>query len=303
MRKCKCGNDGARNAKFCLRCGTVYSSQQRRPAPHFSDSAALQIGVVEQMAEARERIILVVDDNADHRKGFRILLESAGYFVTECSSGKEALTALETISVDLMTVDLSMPDVDGFDVLQAARSKHPELKIVVVSGFLQGSMNAAAKKLGATVTLDKNLAADLLLPMVRDLLNPTCVSRTTEPVQIKSQTTKAVSAHVLWTAKLKAAIQSGESSYLLPEVEADDQCELGRWLKSPISPGLHNSPHYAKTLELHHQFHREAGRILRLAIDGKSAEALKAMEANGDITKACSSLVSELRAWNQAIVA
>jgi len=255
------------------------------------------------MAEARERVILVVDDNADHRKGFRILLESAGYFVTECGSGKEALTALETISVDLMTVDLSMPDVDGFDVLQAARSKHPELKIVVVSGFLQGSMNAAAKKLGATVTLDKNLAADLLLPMVRDLLSPTCVSRTMEPVQIKSQTAKAVSAHVLWTAKLKAAIQSGESSYLLPEVEADDQCELGRWLKSPITPGLHNSPHYAKTLELHHQFHTEAGRILRLAIDGKGTEALKAMEANGDITKACSSLVSELRAWNQAIVA
>jgi CheY-like chemotaxis protein len=128
--------------------------------------------MVEQMAEAKERVILVVDDNSDHRKGFRILLESGGYFVTECSSGKEALTALETISVDLMTVDLNMPDVDGFDVLQAARSKHPELKIVVVSGFLQGSVNQAAKKLGATVTLDKNLAADMLLPVVQDLLNP-----------------------------------------------------------------------------------------------------------------------------------
>jgi CheY-like chemotaxis protein len=128
--------------------------------------------MVEQMAEAKERVILVVDDNSDHRKGFRILLESAGYFVTECNSGKEALAALETISVDLMTLDLSMPDVDGFDVLQAARSKHPELKIVVVSGFLQGSMNLAAQKLGAAVTMDKDLATDLLLPVVRDLLNP-----------------------------------------------------------------------------------------------------------------------------------
>jgi CheY-like chemotaxis protein len=266
------------------------------PAPV---TAAHQISMVEQMAEAKERVILVVDDNADHRKAFRILLESGGYVVTECGSGKEALTALETISVDLMTLDLSMPDLDGFDVLQTVRRKHPQLKIVVVSGFLQGSMNAAAKKLGAAVTLDKNLAADLLLPMVRDLLNPTCVSRTTEPVQIRSQTTKAISAHVLWTAKLKAAIQSGESSYFLPEVEAD-QCELGKWLTSPISPELHNSPHYAKTLELHHHFHSEAGRILRIAIDGQSAEALKAMETNGEITKACASLVSELRAWNQA---
>jgi len=118
---------------------------------------------------------------------------------------------------------------------------------------------------------------------------------------MRSQTNKAISAHVLLTAKLKAAIQSGESSYFLPEVEADDQCELGKWLKSPISPESHNSPHYTKTLELHHQFHREAGRILRLAIDGKSAEALRAMEANAEITKACASLVSELRAWNQAM--
>jgi hypothetical protein len=48
-------------------------------------------------------------------------------------------------------------------------------------------------------------------------------------------------------------------------------------------------------------FHSEAGRILRIAIDGQSAEALKAMETNGEITKACISLVSELRAWNQAM--
>jgi hypothetical protein len=120
---------------------------------------------------------------------------------------------------------------------------------------------------------------------------------------MKRQITKAVSAHVMWTARLKAAIQSGESSYSLPEVEADDQCELGKWLKGPISPELHNSPHYAKTLELHQQFHRVAGRIFRLALNGKSSEALQAMEINGDFTKASTSVISELRAWNQAMEA
>jgi CheY-like chemotaxis protein len=256
--------------------------------------------MVEQMAETKERVILVVEDNPDHRKAFRILLERDGYVAIECSSGREALKMLEKISVDLMTLDLSMPDVDGFDVLQATRLKHPELKIVVVSGFLQGSMNLAAKKLGAAVTLDKNLAADLLLPVVRDLLNPIEVNHTTEPIQMKRQITRALAAHVMWTAKLKAAIQSGHSSYSLPEVEADDQCELGKWLKSYIPPELKISHHYAKTLELHHEFHGVARRIFSLAISGKSTEALKAMEANGDITKASASLVSELRAWNQA---
>jgi CheY-like chemotaxis protein len=125
------------------------------------------------MAETMDQSILVVDDNPDDRKLFRRMLENAGYSVVECSSGKEALTAVEKTRFALMTLDLSMPDMDGFDVLREVRSKHPEIKIMVVSGFRHGSMNKAAKSLGAATTLDKNLAADLLLPMVRDLLkNP-----------------------------------------------------------------------------------------------------------------------------------
>ena len=123
------------------------------------------------MAETMDQSILVVDDNPDDRKLFRRMLENAGYSVVECSSGKEALTAVEKTSFQLMTLDLSMPDMDGFDVLREVRSKHPELKIIVVSGFREGSMNKAAKSLGAATTLDKNLAKDLLLPMVCDLLN------------------------------------------------------------------------------------------------------------------------------------
>jgi CheY-like chemotaxis protein len=125
------------------------------------------------MAETKERVILVVDDNSDHRKGFRILLERGGYSVVECKSGKEALTALEKKNFDLMMLDLSMPEVDGFEVLRVVRSKHSELKVVVVSAFLQDGMNQVAKWLGAVVTLDKDLATDSLLTVVDGLLkNP-----------------------------------------------------------------------------------------------------------------------------------
>ena len=122
------------------------------------------------MAVTKQRVILVVDDNPDHRKALRIILESGGYSVVECESGKGALAAIEEKTFDLVVLDLSMPDVDGFDVLRVVRSKHPELKVMVVSGFLQGSMNQAAKLLGAVVTLDKDLATDSLLPVVDALL-------------------------------------------------------------------------------------------------------------------------------------
>jgi DNA-binding NarL/FixJ family response regulator len=71
-----------------------------------------------------------------------------------------------------MIFDLSMPDMDGVDVLRAVRSKHLELKIIAISGFMHGRMLGVAKSLGADATLDKDLT-DFLLPMVRKLLeNP-----------------------------------------------------------------------------------------------------------------------------------
>ncbi len=77
------------------------------------------------MAERLDQSILVVDDNPDDRKLFRRMLESAGYSVVESSSGKEALTAVEKTSFRLVTLDLSMPDMDGFDVLRGGSFQAP----------------------------------------------------------------------------------------------------------------------------------------------------------------------------------
>ena len=117
--------------------------------------------------------ILVVDDNPDHRKMFRSRLESGGYSVVEANSGREALAAIEKTRFALMILDLSMPDMDGFDVLRAVRSTRRELKIIVVSGLMHGKALESAKFLGADATLDKDRTADLLLPTVGNLLeNP-----------------------------------------------------------------------------------------------------------------------------------
>ena len=125
------------------------------------------------MAETKEQSILVVDDSPDDRVLFRKILKGTGYSVVEGSSGKEALASVEKARFALMTLDMSMPGVDGFKVLQVARSKQPELKIVAVSGLMHGRVLEPAKALGADAALDKNQATDLLLPLVRNLLkNP-----------------------------------------------------------------------------------------------------------------------------------
>jgi DNA-binding NarL/FixJ family response regulator len=65
------------------------------------------------------------------------------------------LAAIEKKRFPLMILDLSMSDVDGFDLLRPVRGKHPELKILVATGFLHGQLLEVARLLEADATLDK----------------------------------------------------------------------------------------------------------------------------------------------------
>ena len=114
--------------------------------------------------------ILVVDDDPQIRKLCTTTLKETGYSAREASNGKEALAAIETTVFDLIVLDLSMPDMDGFEFLKAAHTELPRLKIVVISGFLGGTMLTAARLFGAAATLAKPFSPDSLLSVVRELL-------------------------------------------------------------------------------------------------------------------------------------
>jgi CheY-like chemotaxis protein len=115
--------------------------------------------------------ILVVDDDPQILKLFSWILTEGGYTVVAESSGKSALQALEGAGpVDLMVLDLSMPEPDGFEILKAMRAKRPGLRILVTSGFLGGALLKASEMLGATASLDKTSAPSMLLETVNNLL-------------------------------------------------------------------------------------------------------------------------------------
>ncbi len=76
--------------------------------------------------------VLVVEDDRDIREVLRRYLERAGLAVLTTGSGAEALRLLEG-QVDLALLDLGLPDVDGADVLVAARSTLPPVPVIVLS--------------------------------------------------------------------------------------------------------------------------------------------------------------------------
>jgi two-component system, OmpR family, response regulator len=116
--------------------------------------------------------ILVVDDDPQILKLFARILTKGGYLVrTEGSSQKAIELALDASEpIDLVVLDLSMPAPDGFEVLKALRAQRPGLRILVTSGFMAGAFLEAAKLLGATDSLNKQDAPDLLLRKVSQLL-------------------------------------------------------------------------------------------------------------------------------------
>src|SRR5512139_3580195 len=76
--------------------------------------------------------VLVVEDDRELRELVRRYLERAGYAVHSTGSGAEALGRLAGGGVDLMVLDLGLPDVDGVDVLAAARDGR-EVPVVVLT--------------------------------------------------------------------------------------------------------------------------------------------------------------------------
>ena len=114
--------------------------------------------------------IRVVDDDRQILRLFVAILEEGGYRVQSASSGEDALKVLREVPIDLMVLDLSMPEPDGFDLLKRLRASTPGLRIVVVSGYLQGALLKAAEFLGATASLNKTDAPRLLLQTVQGIL-------------------------------------------------------------------------------------------------------------------------------------
>lgn len=114
--------------------------------------------------------ILVVDDDRQVLKLFKLILERGGYSVVLAESGKGALDMLRKETVGLIVLDLNMPEMDGFQILKFLRSHAPGLRVLVISGFMKGALLDAASFLGANATLAKTDAPTRLLDTVNELM-------------------------------------------------------------------------------------------------------------------------------------
>jgi CheY-like chemotaxis protein len=84
---------------------------------------------------AESRRILVADDSPIQRTALARFLRSSGYLVTEAESGNTTLLHLKNMTVDLLLLDLNMPQGDGFQVLNYLHEHRKGLPVVLLSGM------------------------------------------------------------------------------------------------------------------------------------------------------------------------
>jgi excisionase family DNA binding protein len=90
-------------------------------------------------------LVLVVDDDARLREFIRLNLEMEGYSVAEAASGEEALTAIEGQTPDLVLLDVVMPGIDGWQMLQRMQERHGSIPVIMFSGQVDaGAADAAS---------------------------------------------------------------------------------------------------------------------------------------------------------------
>jgi len=92
--------------------------------------------------------ILIVDDELGPRESLRMIL-SSGHRVLQAGSGAEALECIRREHVDLITLDLNMPGMNGQELMRTVRSEFPHIEIVIITGC--GSIESAAEGVRAGI--------------------------------------------------------------------------------------------------------------------------------------------------------
>lgn len=112
--------------------------------------------------------ILIVDDSRTSRKILKDILEKAGHtIVGEAENGQRGVEEYELRKPDIVTLDITMPVMDGVQALKEIRKKDDKAKIIMVTAAGQREKMLEAVKCGASEFITKPYEADEILNVVR----------------------------------------------------------------------------------------------------------------------------------------
>ncbi|RLB12563.1 MAG: DNA-binding response regulator, partial [Deltaproteobacteria bacterium] len=110
----------------------------------------------------KKKTILIIDDHPLLREGLKVVIARDKRYevIAEAGDGKEGIRLIKKVKPDIVLVDISLPDMNGIDLLHQIRKRFPEIKLMVVSmhskidyiteSFRAGALGYLAKEAAAT---------------------------------------------------------------------------------------------------------------------------------------------------------
>lgn len=115
--------------------------------------------------------ILIVDDSAISRRKLRAMLESAHHeIVGEAGDGAEGLKKYKELSPDLVTLDITMPNVDGISALKNIMAYNPAARVVMITALGKGEKVLEALNAGAKNYITKPFAKGQIISSIQEAL-------------------------------------------------------------------------------------------------------------------------------------
>lgn len=115
--------------------------------------------------------ILIVDDSRTSRRILNNLLTESGYEVVEAENGEVGIQKYKEETPDLVTMDITMPVMDGLQALKGIREYDSDAKVIMVTAAGQESKIMEAVKHGAAEFITKPFEKDKILETIQKVVN------------------------------------------------------------------------------------------------------------------------------------
>src|SRR5438477_2663917 len=148
---------------------------------------------LEPLAESAHPLrptILVVDDDAGLRESFRLILDDE-FEVIDVPAGAQALEVVRSSQVDVVLLDIRLPEMDGIEVLERIKQIDEQVEVILVTAVKTVKTAVAAMKLGAFDYVTKPFEEDELLATIRRALQKRSLER--EVVYLRTELARRTS--------------------------------------------------------------------------------------------------------------
>ncbi len=173
----KRSNGSSSRFLYCLSCSTGFDSSASKGSRRTKCEMLYNHGPLGRAMIRNIPTILLVEDDVESRTAMAKILQNAGYDVVEKDNGQSALDHILEADVDILLTDVSMPVMDGVELLKRAKAVNQDIEVVLITGHGSVENAVEAMKEGAYDFITKPIKKVQLLHTVEKAAEKQYLSR------------------------------------------------------------------------------------------------------------------------------